>query len=81
MGRRQGVASIPVAPGTWVTAAGAGKLSILGTGDMLCTTRFPEALREFHKLTLGAIGRAFVENQKKLEERIAAVQAEAKVPF
>jgi NHLM bacteriocin system ABC transporter ATP-binding protein len=74
--KAQGIAAIPVAPGTWVSAASAGKLTAVATGDVLKTPRFSQVLREFHKLSFGAIGRAVVEKQSSLEPRIAArVQA------
>ena len=69
--RVQGVTSIPVATGTWVSSASAGTLSVQSTSDILKTTRFPEALREFHRLAFSAIGRAIEQNQKNVEQRIA----------
>ena len=68
----QGVTSIPVAGGTWVSTMTAGKLSITATADVLKTMRFPEALREFHRLAFAAAGQAIEQNQKDLEQRIAA---------
>ena len=61
-----------VAPGTWVSAATAGKLSAKSTLDALKAPAWPDTLRIFHTLAFSAIGRAIAANQENIEDRIAA---------
>lgn len=67
-----GAWSIPVAAGTWVTAASDGEVKATSTLDMFGTPWWPDALREFHKFTFAAIAKSMEAARNETKERIAA---------
>jgi NHLM bacteriocin system ABC transporter ATP-binding protein len=67
-----GAWSIPVAAGTWVTAASAGEIKAISTLDIFGTPWWPDALREFHKFSFAAIARSMETARNDTKERIAA---------
>lgn len=70
--QHNGTWSIPVAAGTWVTAAAAGEVKATSTLDIFATTWWPDALREFHKFTLAALATSMAATRDATKERIAA---------
>ncbi len=72
LARHGGTSSMTIAPGTWITATATGKVTAKATVDALKDPAWPDVIRVFHGLAFKAIGKAIVENQNKVQERIAA---------
>jgi NHLM bacteriocin system ABC transporter ATP-binding protein len=67
-----GSATMPVAPGTWVTLRTPGQVTAYATGQALSWPHWLDVLRDFHDLTFNAIQQAIGDQQTETKKRIEA---------
>jgi len=69
---RNGRSLMPLTPGAWISAKTAGTITAAATSQTLANPLWPQVIREFHQLALGAVVRAVVDSRDDVERRVQA---------